>query len=282
MSFYPQPNSYQCGPFALKYALVMLGIFKHENQIGIIAGSTWWGGTDEIGLARAAKKFNCKMKYIQSSNPDDARRSLNEMLKKNIPCILSVKNWEHWLTVINYSKGRYIIVDSELDHVVTTLTANQLLKKWRYKDRNEGIISYDAYAILPRFKVYTRAKFDLEKAKELMYEKNKNLAEKWDDYFNDVSSIGKPRTKLTTNYITFAEFLRRNEKNLTNRVANWHGMPTYPEMKKILQNMKFVADVYDIIIPTDDEKRALIDLASILMMYACGKYGMDPMYTQLL
>ena len=27
MSFYPQPNKWQCGPFALKYALVMLGVF---------------------------------------------------------------------------------------------------------------------------------------------------------------------------------------------------------------------------------------------------------------
>ena len=281
MSFYPQPNSYQCGPFALKYALVMLGIFKDEDQIGIIAGSTWWGGTDEIGLERAAKKYNCKMKYIHSEDSELAKRSLNEMLKKNIPCILSVKNWEHWLTVIHYNKGKYIIVDSEHDHVISILTSNQLLKKWRYRDKKEEILSYDGYAIIPKFKVYTRAKFDLEKAKELMYEKNKNLAEKWDDYFNDVSAIGRPRTKLTTNYITFAEFLRRNEKNLTNRVANWHGMPTYPEMKKILQNMKFVADVYDIIIPSSDEKRALIDLASILMLYACGKYGMDPMYMQV-
>ena len=73
MSFYPQPNSYQCGPFALKYALVMLGIFKNEDEIGIAAGSTWWGGTDEIGLAKAARKYNVKMKYLQSSNPDDAR-----------------------------------------------------------------------------------------------------------------------------------------------------------------------------------------------------------------
>ena len=30
MSFYPQPNKYQCGPFALKYALAMVGVFKDE------------------------------------------------------------------------------------------------------------------------------------------------------------------------------------------------------------------------------------------------------------
>ncbi|MBN1302232.1 MAG: hypothetical protein JW995_13535 [Melioribacteraceae bacterium] len=275
MSFYPQPNSYQCGPFALKHALVMLGIFKDEDNIGIAAGSTWWGGTDEIGLARAARKYNCKMKYIQSSNPDDARRALNEMLKKRIPCILSVNNWGHWLTVVYYSRGKYVVIDSELDHVVAILSPSQLVKKWRYKDKHEGITSYDGYALIPKFKVYTRAKFTIEKAIELMYEKNKTLATNWDEYFTDVTSIGKPRTKLTVNYITFSEFLRRNELSLTHKVANWHGMPQYSELKRILQNMKFVADVYDIIIPTEDEKKALIDLTSVLMMYSCGKYGMD-------
>jgi hypothetical protein len=278
MSFYPQPNKYQCGPFALKYALVMLGIFKDEDEIGITAGSTWWAGTDEIGLSRAARRYNCKMKHFQSSNPVDAKRALNEMLKKRIPCILSVNNWEHWLTVIHYSKGKYVIVDSELEDVVAILTAKQLLKKWRYKDETDGIISYDGYALIPSFKVLTRATFTIEKAIELMYDKNKDLASKFDEYFNDLVQIAKPRTLLTTNYITFSEFLRRNGKKLVKQVANWHGSPTQNELKKILQNMQFIADIYDFIIPTEDEKKALVDISSILMMYSCGKYGMTKIY----
>lgn len=278
MSFYPQPNSYQCGPFALKYALIMLGIFKDEDEIGITAGSTWWGGTDEIGLARASRRYNCKMKYFQSSNPNDARRALNELLKKRIPCILSVNNWGHWLTVVSYSKGNYVVVDSELDDVITVFNSKQLLRKWKYKDPYDGRISYDAYALLPLFKVDTRAKFTIEKAIELSYEKNKDLARKWDEYFMDLISVARPRTKLTLNYITFSEFLRRNRKNLVSRVANWHGMPSASELNRILHHMKFIADVYDLIIPIEDEKKALIDMSAVLMMYSCGKYGMDPVY----
>lgn len=278
MSFYPQPNKYQCGPFALKYALVMLGIFKDEDEIGITAGSTWWAGTDEIGLSRAARRYKCKMKHFQSSNPTDAKRALNQLLKKRIPCILSVNNWEHWLTVIHYSKGQYVIVDSELEDVIAILNAKQLIKKWRYKDESEGIISYDGYAIIPKFKVITRAKFTIDKAIELMYEKNKNLASKWDEYFNDLVQIARTRTSLTVNYMTFSEFLRRNGKKLIKQVANWHGSPSQSELKKILQNMQFIADIYDFIIPTEDEKKALIDLSSVLMMYSCGKYGMSKIY----
>jgi hypothetical protein len=278
MSFYPQPNSYQCGPFALKYALVMLGIFKNEDEIGINAGSTWWGGTDEIGLSKAARRYKVKMKYLQSSNPDDARRMLNEKLKKRIPCVLSVKGWGHWIAVVGYSKGRYVVIDSDLDSVISVQTSSQLLRQWRYKDYHDEFISYDAYAIVPKFKIHTRAKFTPAKAKEVMYSKNSDLAKKWNDYFDDVLAIGKPRTKLTVNFITFSEFLRRNEKNLVKSVADWHGMPSYKELSKILHNMKFVADIYDIIIPSENEKKSLIDVTSLLMLYASGKYGKVQIY----
>lgn len=278
MSFYPQPNKYQCGPFALKYALVMLGVFKDEGQIGEFAGSTWWAGTDEFGLARAARRFNSRMKHFQSSNPDDARRMLIQHLKKGYPCILSVKNWEHWCTVVNYQKGKFVVIDSELDKVVSVQTTTKLLRRWKYVEEETGIISYDGYALIPKFKAITHAQFTPEKAKLLMYDKNEDIANKWDQYTNDLINICKPRTKLSQNIITFSKFLRRNEQNLIKRVANWHGEPTYSELKKILSNMKFIADVYDFIIPKDEEKRAAIDIASLLMMYSCGKYGMNPIY----
>lgn len=278
MSFYPQPNKYQCGPFALKYALVMLGVFKDEDQIGIIAGSTWWAGTDEIGLSRAARRFQCKMKHFQSSNPDDARRMLINELKKGHPCILSVKNWEHWCTVVSYQKGSFVVIDSELDKVISVQKPTQLLRNWKYIEKGTNIRSYDGYALIPKFKAQTRAKFTTELARNVMYDKNEDLAKKWDQYTNDLINICKPRTKLSYNIITFSEFLRRNEENLIKRVANWHGEPTYSELKKILANMKFVAEVYDLVVAVDEEKRAAIDLASILMMYSCGKYGMDPIY----
>jgi len=278
MSFYPQPDSYRCGPFALKYALVLLGIFKHEDQIAYISGSTWWAGTDEIGLQKAAKKFNVRMKYLQSSNPNDARKMLNVELVKGRPCLLCVRNWEHWCTVVHYGRGQYVVVDSEQDKVIVIKNSEQLLRYWRYKDRDTGVISYDAYAIIPNFKTYTRAQFTPATAKQLMSKKYNSLSLKWDQYFNDLISITRPRTKLTINAISFSEFLRRNKENLVTQVANWHGMPSYNELNNILDNMNFIAEIYDLIVPTDEEKHALIDVTSILMMYACGKYGMDPIY----
>ena len=50
MGIYPQPNLWQCGPFALKHALVALGILRDEKDISRLAGTHWWHGTDEIQL----------------------------------------------------------------------------------------------------------------------------------------------------------------------------------------------------------------------------------------
>ncbi len=111
-----------------------------------------------------------------------------------------------------------------------------------------------------------------------MQDRNIILAEKWDTYFNDLITICRPRTSHTIKTISFNEFLRRHEKLIVQQVADWHGTPTYKELQKILKNMQFVAEVYDLVIHTEDQKKALVDLASILMMYSCGKYGMDPIY----
>lgn len=277
MSFYPQPNKYYCGPFALKYALVMLGIFKNEKIIAKTAGSTWWAGTDEIGLARAAKRFNCKMKYFRSDDSFGALELLDKELSKGLPCILSVNNWGHWLTVLGYQKNRYIIVDSGLERVITILTPMQLLKRWKYTD-TDGCTSYDGYSITPLFKVSTKALFTLEKARQVMYRKNEPLAKKWDSYFNDLINICRPRNSNSSNFLSVNEFLRRYENTLVKKVSFWHGTPNVKELKKILRNMQFVAEVYDLVIYEEDEKKALVDLASLLMMYACGKYGMEVIY----
>ncbi len=278
MSFYPQPFKYQCGPFALKYSLVMLGKFVNERDIAKKAGSTWWHGTDEIGLAKAAKHYGCRMKYFRREITTDAAKILKKQLRAGYPCILSVDNWEHWITIINYQKDKLILVDSAFENVISISSVTKLLRRWKYTDEETGNISYDGYALVPKFKTYTKAKFNLEKAKFLMRKSNKQLAKNWDYYFNDLINICRPRVTQAYYIISFKEFLRRNGKIIVNRVADWHGSPTYAELNKILKQMTFVADVYDLVIHIKDEKKAVIELTSILMMYSCGKYGMSKIY----
>jgi hypothetical protein len=278
MSFYPQPNKWQCGPFALKYALVMLGVFAAEKSIVKKAGSTWWAGTDEIGLARAAKYYDCRLKYFRRETGSDAVRALIQHLKKGYPCILSVDNWEHWLTVINWQQGKFILIDSAKDKVIGVYSGRQIISRWNYIDPDNDFKSFDGYALIPNFKIRTRAKFTLSKARYVMHKKNNDLAKHWDTYFNDLISICKPRTATSIHTISFGEFLRRYEKILIEEVSYWHGVPSLSELRNIVDKMKFIADVYNLVIHIDEHKKALVDITSLLMMYSCGKYGMEKIY----
>ncbi|MDP4114790.1 MAG: hypothetical protein Q8903_01575 [Bacteroidota bacterium] len=278
MSFYPQPYKYQCGPFALKYGLVMLGKIENEKEISKRAGSSWWYGTDEIGLSRAAKSFDCGMKYFTSGEKALAIKHLIGFLRKGNPCILSVDNWGHWVTVINEQNNKFIIVDSDLEKVIEIYSHNQLLKRWIYTDKDTDETSFDGYALFTNNKPVTKANFSLDKARFVMRKTNKDLAEKWDKYFNDLIQICKPRNPLSKKIISFTEFLRRHEKLLVEEIADWHGKPAYKELKKTLKNMQFVADVYDLVIRAEDQKKVLVDLAGLLMFHFCGKYGSKPIY----
>ena len=278
MSFYSQPNKYQCGPFALKYALVMLGVFANEKSISKIAGSTWRYGTDEIGLQNAAKHYYCRFKYFRREIGQDAIKVLTQHLKKGFPCVLSVDNWGHWITVVNWQQGKFILIDSSKDKVINIYSATQLIQRWKYIDPDDKFKSFDGYAIIPNFKPRTRATFTLSKARYVMKKKNSDLAKHWDTYFNDLIWICKPRTAASIHTISFGEFLRRYEKMIVQEVAFWHGIPSHTELRKIVDKMKFIADVYNLIIYIDEHKKALIDITSLLMMYACGKYGMDKIY----
>lgn len=275
MSFYPQPNSYACGPFALKYALVMIGQFQNEDDIGKLAGSTWWNGTDEIGLAKAAHKYNCTMTYFNNENSKPVLQKLKRFLKNGQPCILSVDKWGHWITVLHHEHNRYVVVDSSQQKVIMIYTEKQLLSRWIYRDEETNLASYDGYALTPEYKVKTRGTFNLERARFVMKERNAALALRWNMYFNDLISICKPLTPNAKKAITFTEFLRRNEALIVKEVADWHGSPQYAELKQVLENFEFVAETYRLHIYVKDQKKAFIDLTCILMMYACGKYGME-------
>jgi len=257
----------------------MLGVFASEKSIAKIAGSSWWAGTDEIGLARVAKNYNCRLKYFRRETGNDAIRVLIQHLKRGYPCILSVDNWEHWLTVINWQQGKFILMDSSKDKVINIYSSNQLVRRWKYIDPDDEFISFDGYALIPYFKIKTRARFTLAKARFVMNNRNRELAKHWDTYFNDLITICKPRTAASLHTISFGEFLRRYEKMIIQEVVYWHGVPTYNELRKIIDKMKFIANVYNLIIYIDEHKKALVDITSLLTMYACGKYGMEKIYS---
>jgi hypothetical protein len=283
MGIYPQPNIWQCGPFALKHALVMLGIFADEKDITKIAGTHWWHGTDDIQLGRAAKQFRCNLLMIRRHDPEKARSELLSYLRRGIPSLLCIYNWSHWVTVVKAESGKFIILDSREKAVLTILTWRELKNRWVFYEADEHDKSYkeslyDFHPVVPRFRIRTQAKFSLARARYLRRHENRTLSRMWDVYIADLLTICKPRTPLSARVFSLGEFFRRHESMILDQVETWHGDINMRSASRILKNLHFVADTYGLVISESDEKRAIAGITAILSLWAASTYGVHPVY----
>ncbi|HCA78215.1 MAG TPA: hypothetical protein DEP53_00625 [Bacteroidetes bacterium] len=283
MGFYPQPNLWQCGPFALKHALVMLGIPADENELAAIAGTRWWAGTDEFQLAKAARRFNCDLTLIRRYDPEVARRELVSYLGRGIPVLLCVQEWSHWVTAVKMEQGKFIILDSRKKSVLTIHTWRELKKEWIFHERDDRDKTavqtiLDFHPVVPRFRVPTKAKFSLARAKFLLKPSNRGFSRLWNEYLADLLNICRPRTPHRSNYISLGEFLRRHGAMIVDQVDLWHGWIERPQARRILLRLRFMADTYGLVLPSQDEKRGIAGITAILTLWAASEYGVLPVY----
>jgi len=283
MGFYPQPNKWQCGPFALKYALVMLGRIVDEKKLARIAGTHWWAGTDELKLARAAKAYGCQMRFVRRTSSHRAQRELLLSLKKDQPCLLCVDRWSHWITVVGAERGKFIFIDSSKAPVVRVDDWRVLQRRWIYTEKDkfdptEKKHLYDLYLVVPKFRVRTKARFSLQRARYLRRPENRSFATHWDEYFTDLSHICTPRSPRSTKIFPMGELLRRHGSMIRTQIIFWHGGVRKEQVERILRNIKFVADTYDLVVRTEDEKRAIAAITANLSLWAASKFGIDKVY----
>ncbi len=282
VGFYPQPNDWTCGPFALKHALVALGQMVHESDIAKQAQTHWWSGTDELRLAHAAHIYGCDLDYVRSTNAERSRKRLVADLRTKVPAILCVDDWEHWITVLRHHQGKFVVVDSNLDPVLNVLTWPQLRRRWVYcdvdYDEDDPPTIYDYYAVRPRTRQPIHADFSLARVRHLRHSRNRKLAEHWDAYLDDLLTICRPRSARMNEPLSMGEFLRRNEKLIVSRTEYWHGDVEAGALARLMDNFQFVAETYGLVIPAVATKRALVDLAVLATMWLAAARGTAEMY----
>lgn len=283
MGIEPQPNLWQCGPFALKHALIVLGIFAEQRTITRIAASRSTYGTNEVQLRRAANHFDCSLPMIRRHDPETARKELLVFLRRGIPTLLCVDEWNHWVTAVKAEDGRFILLDSREKAVLTIMRWSVLRKRWIHSeqdkyDRNHWESMYDLHPVIPKFRIDTKAKFSLARAQYLRRPENRILSQFWDHYLVDLMTIARPRTSLSIRVLSMGEFFRRHERMILSQVDYWHGAIERRRAMKILKNLHFVADTYGLVIPNEDEKRAIAGITAILTLWAASKFGSLPVY----
>lgn len=282
MGIYKQPNRWQCGPFALKHALLVHGILVPESEISRVAGTNQYG-TDEEKLDRAARRYGCDLDTVRRLNPERARVLLVEYLREGIPCLICIDEWDHWVTVVKEEKGQFILLDSQDPGVLVIASWPRLRRRWVYHEPDEFDDEtvhtvYDLHPLIPRGRVRTRAKFSLERARYLRRKANREFAQTWDDYVEDLLAICTPRTALSKDVISLGEFLRRHESMILDQLDYWHGDINSNAARKVLERMHIVADTYGLVIRRDDEKRAIAATSIILGLWAAAEHGVRPVY----
>jgi hypothetical protein len=204
-------------------------------------------------------------------------------LRQNIPCLICINEWSHWVTVVKEEKGQFILLDSEDPAVLVIASWSKLRNLWVYDEPDEFDEEtvhtiYDLHPVVPKGRVRTRAKFSLERARYLRRKANREFARLWDVYVEDLLAICRPRTPLSEKVISLGEFLRRHEAMILDQLDFWHGDIETGPAKKVLEQMHFVADTYGLVIHEGDEKRAIAAITAILSLWAAAEYGVRPVY----
>ena len=104
-----------CGRFALRHALLCLGVPTDEESltdalgVGRVRGIL---GLEESRLIQAIAAYECQAAEVAASTGKQAKRTLDDLLLRGIPCIVSVENGSHWAVVTGRQGSRYWWVDS--------------------------------------------------------------------------------------------------------------------------------------------------------------------------
>jgi hypothetical protein len=284
MGIYKQPGKWECGPFALKHALLMRGILASEWEIARLAGATP-DGTDEAQLEHAARQFGCELPTIRELEPENARQKLVSYLHDGTPCLLCIDGWDHWVTALHEEAGQFIVLDSEKPEVITIIDWPRLRKLWTYIEHDGGRTRsiFDLHPLIPTDDAPTKARFSLEWAQALRRPENRGLAGLWDVYVEDLITICDGQASEYEDHpsIPLGELIGRQEIMLLDQLERWHGRLDREAARLVVERMRFVADTYGLAVRHNDQDRTIAGLSMILAFWSAGEFGVEPIYRRV-
>ncbi len=190
MSIYAQRTAYECGPFALKHALLTLGVFSEEHLIGHTAGTTS-GGTDERQLAVAARRLGFDLPVVRRHTPADAHSGLCDALSAGNPVLLCIDQWEHWVAVSGRQGTRFVMLDSAEAQVIRIVEWPDLEHRWAYRERPHAHAIYDLCPLVARGSTPARGAFTPDRALAVVRH-GPELAREWGEYAADLVGVSSP------------------------------------------------------------------------------------------
>lgn len=241
-SFIRQPNAWLCGPFALKHALLALGVRAEERHLAALAG-TDRTGTDEAELARAARHYGCALGFVRQREPDPARRDLARFLADGVPVLLCIEQWDHWVVAVHEDDGMFVVLDSRAPAVFRILPWEYLRGLLVYGDgRRSGV--YDLHPLEPDEMRLLRPSFTVERARFLQQWENRAIAEDWQGYLSDALTIMHGTSCGEATAMSPGELFGRHEPALLDAVTPTNEGGRRSAAREVMRGLRFVADTY--------------------------------------
>ena len=262
VSFVCQPNTWLCGPFALKHALLVLGVSADERHLAKLAG-TDQTGTDEIELARAARHFGCELGFVRQREPEPARRDLARFLTTGLPVLLCIEQWDHWVVAVHEDDGMFVVLDSRAPAVFRILPWEYLRGLLVYGDgRRTGV--YDLHPLEPREARLPRPLFTVERARFLQQWENRGIAEDWHGYLADALVVMDGAACEGMEGLRPGELFGRHEPELLDSVTPNNEKGNRSAARQVLRGLRFVADTYGLRLDPASEHSARERLEGVL------------------
>jgi hypothetical protein len=265
---YQQFTSYECGPYALKHALKMLGVFVDERRLGRLAGTTP-AGTDEVQLARAADAVECDLPMLRTTEPYEARRLLTAHLARGVPALLCVDQWDHWIAVVGGDGERFAILDSAVPPVAATLAWEKLATRWAYRDApaagRPAPVLYDLHPVIPRGGTPGRARVGADAAAELSRAERASLVRDWTAYSRTLLALAAPAAPGNgePTAVHLSHLLNEQRDWILTRATGTR--PTHRDQAaRVLDEARFVAHLYGLRVLREKSGPVLAGVAELV------------------
>lgn len=251
MGFSPQANEWQCGPYALKYALLVLAIPCDETDLTRESGATEHG-TDERDLDGAARRHGCVLRVERSTTRDGAREALRGHLSHCTPVLLCVDQWSHWIVAVGGDADGVIILDSRQADVIQVVPWPALMGRVAYRGIS-GAALYDLQPLVPMSVPPARAAFTRARAEFLLRPTNRALRRGWEHYVRALLPLTRPRSAQTEWTLPLANVVQE----VTPRVLGATTGRQRDALRERLAHAAFVAEAYDFEVGLDQTERTI-------------------------
>lgn len=269
MAIYGQPNTWTCGPFALRHALLAHGVFTAPEELARVAGSTEEGGTDERQLQRAARAHRVDLLVRREMTRRSARHRLEQWLARGVPVLLCVDDWEHWLTAVSRDDEHVVVLDSKYDAPLRLEGWDPLLNRIACRRHHlRGLWSstvYDLHPVVPRRRAAARLALTPGRARALLADETGVLARRWDEFARAVLSLAPtPGVQLVLG-LELEPYIGEQRERILSLVTDSLGDHAAAAAARTLDGLGFAAGMYQAILQPEFEATAADRLADMVI-----------------